>query len=103
MPGGSYGDGRTVRKDDPVPSDQDATLAANHPGVISSEQLGTLRQKQIPAGGRVVDVLGDLGDQVARQISIYAADHDAGNDRAGFDFKGSPGFAGVRGYPIPGV
>ena len=52
------------------------------------------------AGGRVVDVLGDLRDQATRQIGVDPADHDARNDRAGFNLTGTAWLASVRREPF---
>ena len=57
----------------------------------------------MPPGGRVVDILADLGDEAPRQIRIYPADHRPGNDRPGLELKLPAGFAGVRRQPVPPV
>jgi hypothetical protein len=62
-----------------------------------------LRQKKVFACGGVVDVLGNLGDEMPRQIGVDAAYHYSGDDRACFEFKAAPGFAGVGKRPLPGL
>jgi hypothetical protein len=45
-----------------------------------------LRDQEVAAGGRVVDVLARLADETAWQVEVDARNHHAGNDRAGLEF-----------------
>lgn len=66
---------------------------------MDAEEFCPLRQQQAVPRGRVKDVLGDLGNDVAGQIGIGARHHDAQDHRAGFDFKLLPDHSGIRGNP----
>jgi hypothetical protein len=87
---GHQGDAATAGKNDPPPGDEHPTWPVNHGRIIDVVQLGPLRNQKVPAGGRIVKVLGDLGDQHFRQFGIGARDHDAGSGRAGLEFAFPP-------------
>jgi hypothetical protein len=74
---GFQGDGRTIGKDDAIPGNQDAGLAVDDPGVINAIETSPLRDEEITAVSRVVDVLAHLGDNLAREFGVDAADHPA--------------------------
>ena len=83
---GSKGDSRAVRENSTVPGHQNPFLPVDYARIINAEELCPLWQQQVVSCGRIKDVLGNLGNDVAGQIGIDACHHNAGNHRARFDF-----------------
>ena len=68
-----------VRKNDPVPDEQDTRLAEGHLAVVAADQFGALRHKEEAAGWTVIDVLRDLRGDQARQVGLDAGDQSRRN------------------------
>ena len=65
-------DGAAVGKDHPRPHQQHARLPERDLAVVDADELGALRNEQIPSGWAVVDVLGDLPCDLAGQVGADA-------------------------------
>src|SRR3546814_19810215 len=63
-----------VRHDDAIPDDERPTLADGDDAVVFADEACTLRDQEIAAGRRVVDVPGDLGDHPSGQIGVEVGD-----------------------------
>jgi len=75
-------DGAAIGEDQPVPDQQDAALAEADAIVVLAQQPGPLRDDQDSAGRAVIDVLGDLGGDLPRQVGADARDQRGGDDGA---------------------
>ena len=81
-------DRAAVGQDDALPDDERALLAEGDDVVVLADETGALRDQQVAARDGVVDVLGHLGDDEARQIRVEAADQAGGDDGAGHQLVG---------------
>ena len=66
-------------------------LAESDLGVVLTDQTGTLRDQENLSGRAVVDILGDLGSDLARQVGTQSGDQRRGNHRAGLQHVGTGG------------
>src|SRR5215813_2119395 len=78
--------GRSIRKDDPVPSHLHAILSVRNPGVVLSNKTRTLWDEQISASGGIEHVRTDERLNFARKIGIQALLQNGWNLPACFDF-----------------
>ena len=75
-------DRAAVRHDQPRPDQEHAILSERNLAVVGADQLRALRDEEILAGRAVIDVLGHLGGDLARQIGTNAGDERRRNDSA---------------------
>src|SRR5439155_9245925 len=76
---------RAVRKDHPLPGDQNALLPVGHLVVVEADQPRPLRDQEVLAALGVKDVLAYLGDQLPGQVRVDASHEDRRDDRPGLD------------------
>src|SRR3546814_1939347 len=72
-------------KNEPVPSKQGAVLPSRYFAVIFSDQPRALWNEQNAAGRAVIDVLGDLRSNLAREVRSNSRDQCGGNDAPGLN------------------
>jgi hypothetical protein len=84
-------DGGAVGQDDALPDDEGALLAEGDDVVVLADETRPLRDEQEPSRDRVVDVLGDLGDDEAGQIRAEPRDQACGDDGASHQLIGRDG------------
>ena len=80
-----------VRHDQPGPDQQDTRLAEGDLAIVEADQPRALRNEKILPGRRVVDVLRDLGGDLARKIGADTGDQRTGDDGAGLHDIGRDG------------
>src|ERR1051326_2943049 len=71
--------GRSIRKDDPVPSHLHAVLSVQNPRVVLPHKAGTLWDQQVAARGGVEHIGTDESFDVARNVGIQALLQDRWN------------------------
>jgi hypothetical protein len=78
-------DGVPVRHEQPGPDQQDPVLPERDLAVVEPNELRSLQNQQKSAAWAVIDVLGDLGGDLPRQVGSDPGDQGGRNDRAGLD------------------
>lgn len=86
-------DRTAIGEDQPVPGEQHAVLSKLNIGFIVANQPRALRDEQDAPGRAVIDILGDLRRDQARQVRTDAGNQRGGNDRSGQQDvgRGQPG------------
>src|SRR5690606_34211393 len=75
-------DRAAVRHDQPRPDEEHAILSERDLAVVDPDEPRSLRDKKILAGRAVIDVLGDLSGDLAREIGANAGKERRGNHGA---------------------
>ncbi|MBA7681855.1 hypothetical protein ES703_90196 [subsurface metagenome] len=84
-------DRATIRHDQPRPDQKHARLSERYSAVIQTDQARSLRDKSSPPRWGVVDILGYLSRDLARQIGTNSRNQSCGNDSAGLNNIGRDG------------
>jgi len=85
-----------VRADHGVPNDLDSFLAVRDGTVVTGEEQGALRDKQVAACLRVKNILSNAREDVAREVRVDGSLQDAGNNSPGPDGISADILAGRR-------
>src|SRR5262249_36079927 len=83
-------DGAAVRKNEPGPYEENARLTEGDLAVVDADELRALWNEQIAAGWAVVNILGDLGRDLAGQVRTDPGQQGGRDHRARLDdvFRG---------------
>ncbi len=75
---------RSIWENDVCPDDKHPRLTEGDLGIIAPEELCSLRNEQLMAGGAVIDGLAHLGADTPGQVGIDAGDQYCRNDGTTF-------------------